>query len=181
VTGQGDGGLADADQPRFDPRHDPRFQRGYQPGDTRPPQRQARSATPAAEETARPLPAALRAEAPAVDSSDEPDALGADLFTADAFQDEYERPRRNPFITALWIVGILFVTGAVALQWQAMTYSFSNYSYSGNGPMPFGMMLQQVAYAIASPMLMVGLIVMAGLLFWHAAGWRASHRPPHSL
>lgn len=189
MTGQGDGGPADAEQPRFDPRHDPRFQRGYQPGDNRPPQRRRSAgptAAPGAESAARTPPAALRAEAPATDGSDEPDLLDADLldadlFDVDAFQDEYARPRRNPFIVALWTVGILFVTAAVALQWQAMTYSFSNYSYSGTGAMPFGMMLQQVAYAIASPMLMVGLIVMVGLLFWHAAGWRARHRPPHSV
>jgi hypothetical protein len=39
------------------------------------------------------------------------------------------------------------------------------------------MVAQQLSYSISPSILTTGLIVIAGLLFWHAAAWRARRRP----
>jgi hypothetical protein len=39
------------------------------------------------------------------------------------------------------------------------------------------MLIQQLGYSVAPSVLTAGLIIVAGLLFWHAAAWRARRRP----
>ncbi|TFC05157.1 hypothetical protein E3O42_03895 [Cryobacterium adonitolivorans] len=156
-------GGTGADRPAFDPRHDARFQRGYQPGDApRPPERR---------ELIGPPPA--NPDTAAAGPGDDLDTLA---FDGDTFHDELERSSWNPFITLLWAGGVLFVVVAVTLQWQGATYSFTNFSYAGSGPVPFGMLVQQLSYTIAPPMQIAGLLTLSGLLFWHAWAWRARRR-----
>jgi hypothetical protein len=117
VTGQGE-----TERPVFDPRHDARFQRGYRPGEGAPVLRQPQAdvpSLPAAAPTVAPASAAAESE----DSADIPDFDG---FDPELFQDELEPSRWNPFIALLWLVVIVFVGGAVALQYQSATYSNSN-------------------------------------------------------
>jgi hypothetical protein len=162
-----------ADRPAFDPRHDARYQRGYQPGDaTTPAPLPAPPRTPRSAAPATPAPAVP----PAAADAEDPDGFDALVFDADAFQDEPELSRRNPFIALLWLVVVVFIGGAVTLQLQSATLAYSNTFYDGNGPVPFSMLLQQVSYSVASPMLISGLITLAGLLFWHAWVWRARTR-----
>lgn len=164
-----------ADRPTFDPRHEARFQRGYQPGDP------GQAAPSPADADPRPAAAPLPARAPAdntgtADAADATGGFDALVFDADTFQDESEPARRNPFITVLWVIGVLFIVGALTLQWQSATNSFANYSYSGTGPVPLSMLIQQMTYLVVPSMLTVGLITVTGLLFWHAVVWRARNR-----
>jgi len=153
------------DRPVFDPRHDARFQRGYQPGEAPGvPERPGLIRTP---------PVSPAAAAAGSDDSLDFDTLA---FDGDDFQDEPESSRWNPFIVVLWTASILFIAAAVTLQWQAATNSFGNYSYTGSGPLPFGMIIQQLSYSIAPSVLIAGFATVSGLLFWHAAAWRARRR-----
>lgn len=145
------------DRPAFDPRHDARFQRGYRPGDA--------------------LPAADHADHGAVgvpaDGSEDPDALA---FNTDIFPDEPDRPRWNPFIVLLWLIGIALPVGGLALQWQSVNGMFGNNTYSGNGEPPFAFVLQQLGYLNTPSLISTGILIMAGLLLWHASVWRAGRR-----
>ena len=176
MTGPGETG---GDPPAFDPRHDARFQRGYQPGDApRDPARAPRiGAPPAAARPAEPTwPDLVGGVHPAGDhvgDAADSDPLDTEPFDADAFQDEFASPKKNPFIVSLWTASILFVVAALTLQWHAATNAFANYSYSGSGPVPFGMLMQQLSYSITPPVLIASLVTMAGLLFWHAWAWQA--------
>ena len=184
MTGRGANDGSALEPPTFDPRHDARFQRGYQHGDApRPPARAPLiGAPPAPARPAEPSwPDLLDGVRPGGDPGGDPtdsdlsdtDPLDTDPFDADAFQDEFASPKKNPFIVSLWTASILFVVAALTLQWQAATNAFANYSYSGNGPVPFGMLLQQLSYSITPPILIASLVTMAGLLFWHAWTWQA--------
>jgi hypothetical protein len=68
------------------------------------------------------------------------------------------------------------IAAAFTLQWQAATNSFGNYSYTGNGPLPFEMIIQQLSYSIAPSVLIAGFATVSGLMFWHAAAWRSRRR-----
>ena len=178
------------DRPAFDPRHDARFQRGYRPGDDdgAAPVRRSRGAAPPAAvappTAVAPAPFVPRAEADPVPGGIDPqptddlDDFDTLVFDADGFEDELEPSRWNPFIALLWLVVVVFVGGAVALQVQAATLSYSNIFYDGNGPVPIEMLIQQLSYSIASPVLIAGLVTLAGLLFWHAWTWRARRVAP---
>ena len=151
MSGPGEGG-----RPVIDPRHDAIYQRGYQPGEpSLPPVRRALIGAP----PTAPGVAAEIDEVPA--------------FDADVFQDELPRSAWNPFIAILWVVAVLFIGASATLQWQAVTASYGAFSYSGTGPLPLGMIIQQLSYQISPSVLTSGLLIVAGLLFWHAAAWRA--------
>ena len=143
-------------RPAIDPRHDAIYQRGYQPGESsRAPVRRALIGAP-------PTAPGLAAEIDEVPA-----------FDVDVFQDELPRSGWNPFIAVLWAVAVLFIGAVTVLQWHAATASYDGYSYSGTGPMPLGMFIQQLSYQISPSVLTSGLLIVAGLLFWHAAAWRA--------
>jgi hypothetical protein len=178
--------------PDFDPRHDARFQRGYRPGeggDPTTPAVRSRAARPAAaaplSSAGAPAPVgqpaaadpAATAQPDGFDGLDDPDGLDELAFDPDAFQDELEPSRWNPFIALLWVLGPLFVVLAAAGQYWAGSLQYSNYSYSGTDPAPWQMLVPQLAYAISPSILTTGLVIIAGLLFWHAAAWRARRRP----
>jgi len=173
-AGVGPGAAAEPRRPVFDPRHDAIYQRGYQPGDAVP----APMTAPGPE----PVRTGLIGQPPQERSAGtEPDSLGdgprdefdALLFDGEDFSDEPVSSRRNPFIAVLWALAALLIGGAVTLQWQAATMTFANYSYDGTGPLPFGMMIQQVSYSVSPSALTAGLLIAAALLFWHAWAWRA--------
>jgi len=157
MTGQGDTG-----RPAIDPRHDAIYQRGYQPEERAPAPRPRLIVPP---------PAGIAADAgQPVDDVATFDELA---FDDTDFQDEYEPPRRNPYIALLWLLGVLLPTGGLALQWQAVNGMFQNNSWSGNGAPPFSMVIQQFSYVASPPLITAGFLIMAGLLFWHAVAWRA--------
>lgn len=182
------GGSTDGDRPVFDPRHDAIYQRGYRPGDGRPApeavpeKRRTAARRPVVPPTTPHAPAAQVAATPPAQVESDPfpaapahevDALLADLLTV-----EQEPSRgRNPFIGALWIVAVFLVAAALTLQWQAVLGYAAPYSYSGSGPLPMGMIIQQLSYAVTPSVLTAGLLTIAGLLFWHATNWRARRHP----
>ncbi|ANP71164.1 hypothetical protein [Cryobacterium arcticum] len=170
------------DRPAFDPRHDAIYQRGYQAGDSPAAQPGAAPAGTSRAAAARigPPPtgpssptAAAFAGTVAADEIGDLDPLG---FDSDGFHDELERPRWNPFIALLWVLGVALAGGGAALLWQTVGNMFRNNSYSGNGEPPVSFILQQFSYLVAPPLISAGLIILAGLLFWHAAAWRARRR-----
>lgn len=170
---QGPGAAGEPRRPVFDPRHDAIYQRGYQPGDAVP----APVTVPGPEPVrAGPIGPPLETRS-AGNEPDSPVAVPLDefdtlLFDGDDFSDVPVRSRWNPFIAVLWALAALLTGGAGTLQWQAATMTFSNYSYAGSGPLPFGMLIQQVSYSASPSALTAGLLTMAGLLFWHAWAWR---------
>ncbi|TFD83720.1 hypothetical protein E3T61_20615 [Cryobacterium lactosi] len=158
-------GSGGPDRPVFDPRHDARFQRGYQPGDApRAPERPGLIGVP---------PASPVAAAVGTDDSLDLDTLA---FDGDDFQDELESSRWNPFIALLWVLAIVLPAGGMVLQWQAVSGMFGNSSFSGNGEPPVSFVLQQFSYLVAPPLISAGIVILGGLLFWHAAAWRARRR-----
>ncbi|ASD20828.1 hypothetical protein B7495_00805 [Cryobacterium sp. LW097] len=165
------------ERPAFDPRHDARFQRGYQPGD--PPRPAARPGLIGAS-PAKPAAAAGGAAAPfedlVVGTDDAFDDLDALAFDGDTFQDELEPSRWNPYIALLWVVALALPAGGMVLQWQAVSGMFGNNSYTGNGEPPVAFVLQQFSYLVAPPLISSGIVILGGLLFWHAWGWRARRR-----
>lgn len=156
----------EAGGPPIDPRHDAIYQRGYRPGESTytPERRHLIGAPPSSApvDTGR-----------AGDPVDGLVELDDATVPTDDFHDELPQSAWNPFIVMLWVLGPLQVAGAVALQWQAATFSFANYSYAGDGPVPFGMLVQQLSYAITPSLLTAGFVTISGALVWHAAIWRA--------
>ena len=146
-------GSADGDRPAFDPRHDAIYQRGYRPGDNRPSNQAPADSYPA-------------------EPADEADALLAEVLTV-----EPEPSSRNPFIGVLWVLGVFFFAAGVLLQYIAVGRINANYSFSGNGPLPLELVIQQMSYSVSPPLMIAGLLIVAGLLFWHATTWRARRNP----
>jgi hypothetical protein len=188
------------ERPAFDPRHDARFQRGYRPGgDDAAPVERPRTSAPA---SARPPASAPRAAGPTpapdrrldgttpgpvvepesenVLEDDDSDLAGLG-FDTDSFRDEPAGSRWNPFIALLWMLGLALPTAGVALQWQAVQSIYSNGPISGSGEPSVDFILQQFSYLVAPTLITPGIIIIAGLLFWHARGWQARRRPrPHA-
>ena len=166
MTEPGGNSAGEAGKPEFDPRHDARFQRGYQPGDAaRPPARPGLIGAP-------PATPATAAAGPG-DAVDDFDTVA---FDGEAFTDELESSRWNPFITLLWVIGVVLPAGGMLLQWQAVGGMFRSTSYSGNGEPPVSVVLQQFSYLVAPPLISGGIVILGGLLFWHAWVWRARRR-----
>ena len=77
---------------------------------------------------------------------------------------------RNPFIVALWIVGIGLIVGGIAFQWWAV--SLSN-SYSGSGDkIPVEVILQQFAWTCSPAMITIGGFTLVILIFMRAVSWQ---------
>ena len=83
--------------------------------------------------------------------------------------DQPAYPRRNPYIVALWIVGIGLIVGGIAFQWWAA--SLSNNSYSGN-EVPVEVILQQFAWTCSPAMIAVGGLTLVILIFLRALSWQ---------
>jgi len=77
------------------------------------------------------------------------------------------RPRRNPFLAALWVIGFSLIAGGLWLVWQSATNQ--NYSgYSGTGEVPIEMILQQLTWSLTPAMISTGFLVIVGLIFERA-------------
>lgn len=83
---------------------------------------------------------------------------------------------RNPFIRALWVAcAVMSFAAGYLIVWSQFRSLDSGYSGAVGG-IPFELLLMQLAWVIGPPALTAGLGGMVGLLFWHAAEWRARHR-----
>lgn len=83
------------------------------------------------------------------------------------------RSRTNPFLALLWVLGFGLIAGGVGLAWRAMMNQFSsNNNYNGEGEMPFEMVLQQLSWTFAAPMISTGFLVIVGLIFERAIRWQ---------
>lgn len=165
-----------SNKPRVDPRFDPIFQRGYQGGVRNTGVRQVSRATSPPSPAPEPEPTAT-SEVPPPARQQHPDASVADpvqpMVITEYPASEPAKPRRslNPFIVLLWIVGPALIGGGASATYQS---AFRNMSgWSG----PDQMALQQVIWMAGPAAITVGLGIIAGLLFWHAAAWRARSAP----
>jgi hypothetical protein len=53
---------------------------------------------------------------------------------------------------------------------------FGGVSYPSDGA-PVELLLRQFSYVVAPALIMPGLVIIAGLLFWHARAWQVRRRP----
>ncbi|GAA4137129.1 hypothetical protein [Leifsonia shinshuensis] len=181
----------------IDPRYDPQFQRGYrpQPGErARTRLRPAPAPAPSLPERAHddedraPAEAAALSIAPvamprAVSAPAQPPAAEAALereavraAPAPGILDRLElSPRRNPLMLALWLIAGGFVVLGIVL------YSVSvSLSYTGSTPSTDvgSLVISQLGWMLAGPLITVGLLTLVGLLFLTALAGRGRRRPP---
>jgi len=165
MTGRGESDVAGATPPEFDPRHDAIFQRGYRPGhpagSSRAPERPELVGAPPTSPAAAP-----------VDFDEMLGGVPGPAADGDDISEEPEDPAGNPFIALLWVLAVVLPAGGMVLQWQAVSGMFRNNGYSGNEP-PVSLVLQQFSYLVAPPLISAGIVILGGLLFWHAWAWRA--------
>lgn len=190
----------------FDPRYDPQFQRGYRPQPGERPRTRVRTApSPSAvpehqtgnrEDDPQPVeaaaltvnptglpgiaPAALGASeaAAAPDApgpgADRPELVRAYAVPAPSLLDRLDlSPRRNPLMLALWIVGGGLVVLGIVL------YSVSvSLSYTGSTPSTDvgSLVISQLGWMLAGPMITIGLATLVGLLFLTALAGRTPKR-----
>lgn len=171
----------------FDPRYDPAFQRGYrqQPGE-RPHTRvraDARTqpapaiATDREAEYAAEYDAARHYEAPGLPSRAEPQAASADEVLApaaalqqaqrsDAVGSILDRldlsPRRNPLMLALWLVAGGFVVVGVVIYSVSVSLSYSGATQSSDIG---SLVITQLGWMLAGPLITIGLATLVALLF----------------
>jgi hypothetical protein len=168
----------------FDPRYDPAFQRGYQPRPGEQAQTRVRadapdsayrrpsSLLPRPEEDIEPEPMQEPALPVSVPDLDLPPQPASPPTAAPSLLDRLDTsPRRNPFMLALWLVGIGLVVLGIVLYSVSVTASY-------NGPTPStdvtGLVFAQLGWMLAGPLITVGLLTIVGLLFLTAlAGRRA--------
>ncbi|MFE4948920.1 hypothetical protein ACFQ9V_02330 [Leifsonia sp. NPDC056665] len=182
-----------------DPRYDPQFQRGYrpQPGErARTRLRAAPSPSEAAEDDRHdeadraPVEAASLSIAPVDVPRVTPAALPAESGLDRAYPapaptpspaagilDRLElSPRRNPLMLALWLVSGGFVVLGIVL------YSVSvSLSYTGSTPSTDvgSLVISQLGWMLAGPLITVGLITLVALLFLTALAGRGPKRAPY--
>lgn len=74
--------------------------------------------------------------------------------------------KRNPWIGALWVIGVLFVVAAYSAGvWQSTFYYPPTVRPD---PGPVVAFFQELVDTMKGPILMVGLATIGGLLFLHA-------------
>ena len=190
----------------FDPRYDPQFQRGYRPqpgerartrlradpasavatGDERETDERSTvepvALTIAPAPVPRSAPAMLGVQPPAAGGAD-PDREAARAYAAPApaptasILDRLDlSPRRNPLMLALWLVAGGFVVLGIVL------YSVSvSLSYTGSTPSTDvgSLVISQLGWMLAGPLITVGLITLVGLLFLTALAGRGPKRAPN--
>lgn len=188
----------------IDPRYDPQFQRGYrpQPGErARTRLRAAPEASVATEDDRReeedraPVEAASLSIAPVdvprvTPAARPPAEPGLDRAyaspapapssvpsSAAGILDRLElSPRRNPLMLALWLVSGGFVVLGIVL------YSVSvSLSYTGSTPSTDvgSLVISQLGWMLAGPLITVGLLTLVALLFLTALAGRGPKRAPY--
>lgn len=181
--------MAEDPHESLDPRFDPAFQRGYQPRagefirverrpapeatkpaqqqrasepqqSTQPPQRRAEAtASPSANVVHEELVHATAPEqAASVEDWGGEDATGDARVTA--------TPPRNPYVVALWIIGVGSVVLGLVLYILSATSGLATSSASND---QFQMLIFQLGWVFATPLVTVGLATIVGLLFLSAA------------
>jgi hypothetical protein len=168
----------EAPGPRFDPRHDAIYQRGYQPGDELRTDAAASVARAVTDPAAQPAAEPSRAPQPVPGDA----AAAAPVAEVAALLGEPNGPilmevPRNPFIRALWIVGIAMMALSLLAQWYVNSRSYQS-GYDGSAGMPIEMLVQQMVWYVASPMFSAGITTIVALLFWQAFHWRARDARP---
>lgn len=160
------------DQPTVDPRFDPIFQRGYEGG-----LQDAGTSVPAPEPVAAapvdPAPEPEPAPSPTVPQPHTGVAAAMSsqpIVTVEYPGGEPEPPARilNPFIILLWVIGVALVLIGASASYESFSRSMGSMSR------PEDMAFQQLIWMLSPGVVTVGLGIMAGLLFWHAAAWRRS-------
>lgn len=74
--------------------------------------------------------------------------------------------RWNPYSAALWLIGVVFIGAGAGLRvWTASFYYGPNYALRWGPELAF---LSQLADMMVLPLLMIGFVTIAGLLFLHA-------------
>ena len=129
-----------------------------------PRERAPRERAPLASAPREPAPREPVPREPAPVASDPLDAGGA----SDGELQRFQPPRRgNPYIVALWIIGVGLVVTAVSFQAWAQSHSTA-ISYNSADGVPLMAVLLNLAYALSGPLVTVGLGTIVGLLFLSA-------------
>lgn len=184
--------------PPVDPRFDPAFQRGYRRSqapasatDASAMDASARKPPPKAGDRSADGRAAPRAFGRARDET-EADVRSSTTGVADSSGEfdpddarndaevphfEGRAPRTNPYLTALWIIGVGFVITGIGTQLWAQMQA-GNVSYDPTGGVPLNAVLLNLAYSVGGPMITTGLATIVGLLFLLAVGYRGGRRRP---
>jgi hypothetical protein len=185
----------------IDPRYDPQFQRGYrpQPGERartrlraapapsvatedgrREEEERASASVEAASLTIAPV-AVPRVVPPGQPPADAREVVYAAPAAAPApagsILDRLDlSPKRNPLMLALWLVSGGFVVLGIVL------YSVSvSLSYTGSTPSTDvgSLVISQLGWMLAGPLITVGLITLVALLFLTALAGRGPKRAPY--
>jgi hypothetical protein len=158
-----------SEEQRFDPRFNPAFQRGFDVSTDRV--RRA-NVTPS-----------LTAEDVMYGRSARPDFAAPPPPPPEETEDQVTPPvevpspvsprdRHNPFLWTLWLLGVGFAGGGIALLIGPIRMMYSN-SFNLEQS---NVAVLQVLYVASPALITVGLGTISGLLFWHAAAWKARRR-----
>ncbi|KQV06481.1 hypothetical protein [Leifsonia sp. Root112D2] len=179
--------MADKDEKDIDPRYDPAFQRGYQGPAAEDPRRRGAASEPAGPSEQAPAAAVPMTQDPVAreaHSSVPPrsetdldlddagtDACGTEIAAA-PLRDGRPPLRTNPYAYALGVMGVLFVIGGIGIE-GTTTYSSLSGQNGFSAPGVSSMIMQNVSYVLAGPLITVGLAILAGLVFLAGSRWRS--------
>lgn len=194
------GGDGRGEQPIFDPRHDSIYQRGYVHGSSehdeqsglagRSVRRSAPSASPShaaaqspaqvtgpSAATGRPMSRTVVPGAAARNGSVSAEHIDDEAFDYDHPDDEIDsvvERRANPYLSALWLVGIVMIVAGLGLYWQAVTDD--GQSYSSESRMSLSLIVLRLSWTVAPTLVSTGLLVLVGLVFERAISWQRARR-----
>lgn len=163
-----------AEQQEFDPRFDPAFQRGYVP-----PARPHRTPPIPRPEEVVGAPPSVEPQQPEAAHPTEhgqtlPESQPPQELQGDAPVGAVPAIRRgiNPYVILLWVVGVVFVLGGVALLFVGFLAVFASGS-AGPAQAASAQALYVFGSTFGVPLVTVGLITIVGLILlsaWHS--WR---------
>jgi hypothetical protein len=76
-------------------------------------------------------------------------------------------PSTNPYVVALWVIGIALSVCGVLVQWWAQLSQFSG-AFSVQNGVPLRVLLVSLANTVSGPMITVGMATIVGLIFMAA-------------
>ena len=183
-SGEEEPALASPERDELDPRFDPRFQRGFDPERHRPERDDRDGQAPVFSSSlksgARPAPPVAPSDQP-VRRLGEPvapltqvrrsDVLASDGEETGRATDERGEPqptartgRVNPFVAAMWAVGVVLTVGGVYYILEAAENPTARFVAS----IAVGDVVSRYAWTVAPIALQVGISTMVALLAWHA-------------
>lgn len=177
----------------IDPRFDPTFQRGFRPDSRRSdssrrersrrepvarsaPDRAAHESTLPPKQAQAPAQAPKQVPIPPVSPPNAADSAAGSTIDEDDGTDlvSMTPPARfNPYIVALWVIGIILVVAGAGFLFWAQTISRMSGGYDPNQGVPIEIILANLAYSVSGPMVAVGLATLIGLIFLRAVGHRS--------